>query len=67
MKIVDWISGKRLNLETSDIEERDDVVTIPAWQFALFVHEYEECRKSMILYLFVLLCVIGLFVFLPLL
>ena len=50
MKIIDWINGKRLNLETMEIEERDDLVIIPAWQFALLISKFNEYRHSMIIY-----------------
>jgi len=50
MKIKDWIQGKALNLETMEIEERDDLVIIPAWQFALLIRKYNEYRQSMIIY-----------------
>ena len=47
----DWIQGKNLNYETMEIEERDNVVIIPAWQFALFIEKYHEYRRSMLMYL----------------
>lgn len=51
MKIVDWIKGKKLKLETLEIEESGDQVIIPAWQFALFVGDYQELKRSLITYL----------------
>lgn len=50
MKIIDWINGKVLNLETMEIEERDDLVIIPAWQFALLINKFNEYRHSMMIY-----------------
>ena len=50
MKIIDWIQGKTLNLETMEIEERDDLVIIPAWQFALLIRRHNEYRRSEIIY-----------------
>jgi hypothetical protein len=59
MKIVDWIKGKKLKLETMEIEERDDLVIIPAWQFALFVEDYQELKRNLITYLIMFLAAIG--------
>ena len=50
MNIKDWIQGKVLRLETMEIDERDDLVIIPAWQFALMISKYNNYRQSMILY-----------------
>ena len=50
MNIKDWIQGKVLRLETMEIEERDNLVIIPAWQFALWVRQYNGYRQSMIIY-----------------
>ncbi len=70
MKITDWINGKTLNIETLEIEERDNVVILPAWQFALFVRRYRDRTASMITWfllsivlVIVLFFQIGLFVF----
>ena len=60
MKIMDWIQGKNLNLETMEIEERDDVVVIPAWQFALMIKRYHDTRHAMLSY-FVLVVVMFVF------
>jgi len=46
MKILDWIQGKKFTEETMNIEEEDDKVIIPKWQFALFVREFYEYRRS---------------------
>ena len=46
MKILDWIQGKKFTEERMDIEEQDDKVIIPQWQFALFVQEFYEYRRS---------------------
>jgi len=46
MKILDWIQGKKFTEETMTIEEEDDKVIIPKWQFALFVREFYEYRRS---------------------
>ena len=51
MKIIDWIQGKSLSLETMEIEERDDLVIIPAWQFALLIRTHNIYRQSAIIYL----------------
>ncbi len=50
MNIKDWIQGKVLNLETMEIEERDDLVIIPSWQFALLISKFNNYRQSMIVY-----------------
>lgn len=50
MKLIDWINGKVLNLETMEIEERDDLVIIPSWQFALLINKHNEYRHSMMIY-----------------
>jgi hypothetical protein len=62
MKIVDWIQGKVLNLDTMEIEERDDLVIIPAWQFALLIRKHEEYRHSMIMYFVLLIAMFVLWV-----
>ena len=59
MKILDWIQGKKLKLETMEIEERDDLVIMPAWQFALLVEDYQELKRSLITYLVMFLAVLG--------
>lgn len=66
MKIVDWIKGNKLKLETLEIEERDDLVIIPAWQFALFVADYQELKRSLIAYLVIFLAALGLCLWLTL-
>lgn len=65
MKILDWIQGKKLELETLEIEERDDLVVIPSWQFALLVQNYIELKKSNVGFAMMLL--LFAFVFLMLL
>jgi hypothetical protein len=50
MKIIDWFKENNLILETMEIEERDDVIVIPAWQFVLLINKLKEYRHSMIIY-----------------
>jgi len=63
MKISDWIQGRKFTDENMDIEEQDDKVIIPAWQFALFVREFYEYRRSNAVYALLLLAVVFLFMF----
>ena len=58
MKILDWIQGKKFTEERMDIEEQDDKVIIPQWQFALFVREFYEYRRSNTLYALLLLVLV---------
>ena len=53
MKILEWMQKGKLterNLENMDIEEQDDKVIIPKWQFALLYHAFYEYRRSNLIY-----------------
>ena len=63
MKILDWIQGRKFTEENMDIEEQDDKVIIPQWQFALFVREFYEYRRSNAVYALLLLVVVFLYLF----
>jgi len=63
MKLLEWIKKeKRLttrNLENMDIEEQDDKVIIPKWQFAIFVHAFREYRSATLMYALMILALVG--------
>lgn len=48
MKIIEWIKGQRLNVESLEIEETEDgKVILQSWQFALLISKYENIKFSM--------------------
>jgi hypothetical protein len=63
MKIIDWLKGQKLNLETCDlVESEEGFISLPAWQWAMFVHEYENYRYNS--YLWIAMFLLAIFVFL---
>lgn len=61
MKLLEWITGRELtkrNLENMDIEEQDDKVIIPKWQFVIFVHAFYEYRRTNSIYAIMVLALV---------
>lgn len=68
MKLEEDLKAVRYIRECIDlVVDENGNVTLPAWQFALFVREYENYRHSSFAWLALLLLAVVLFIIFPML